>query len=142
MHVKPEQRSRIRIGVEIVVSGGIPERFLDGLQYLVTVMLERTFRRPPAPHNLQSGVVAVRMYAEQTTTWPQTLRQRRDNFGRLEFERRARAIGLGGHDEIVIRRRAAAPRDDGIEQEAVVLAVDDKHRRTLINVVEIGRAHV
>ena len=99
----------------------------------MAVVDERIVVRPDLLDDFHAGIVAVRMDGDQPAAGAERARQRRDHALGLEFERGARAIGLRGDDEIVIGERAAGFRNDRIEQEAVVLAIDDEHDRPLID---------
>ena len=65
--------------------------------------------------------------------------ERRDNALGLEVERRAGAVGLRGDDEVVIGARAAGARNDRIEQEAMVVAIEHEHHRPLVDRVAGAR---
>ena len=73
------------------------------------------------------------MDAEQPPAGPQRPRQRRDDARRLEGDGHAGAIGLGGDDEVVVGPRPALARNDVVEQEAEVVAVDDQRDGTLVD---------
>ena len=73
------------------------------------------------------------MDAEQPAAGPQRARQRRHHLGGLELDRHARAVGLRGDDEIVVGARLALARDDIVEQEAEVVAIDDQRHRALVD---------
>ena len=83
--------------------------------------------------DIHAGIVAVRMNGDQPAAGTERACQRRDHALGLEIERSARAIGLRGDDQIVIGDRAARLRNDRIEQEFVVFAIDHQHDRALID---------
>ena len=62
---------------------------------------------------------------------PKRARKRRDHALDLEVERCAGAIGLRRDHEIVAGDRSAGARQDRLEQEVVVLAIDHQHDRPL-----------
>src|SRR5262249_35978350 len=70
----------------------------------------------------------------------QRLGERRDHALGLELERGARAVGLRGDDEVVVRHRAAGPRDDRIEQELVIVAIEHQHHRPFVDRIAGFRA--
>ena len=71
----------------------------------------------------------------------QRARQRRDHAARLELQRRTRAIGLRGDDQVVFGVGEAAARAHLIEQELVVLAIDHQHDRLFVDRIAAGAAH-
>ena len=85
----------------------------------------RTISRP--------GIAAAGMDAEQAAAGPQRAGERRDHLGGLELDRHARAIGLGGDDEIVVGARGALLGDHVVEQEAEVVAVEHERDRALVD---------
>ena len=80
------------------------------------------------------------MDGDEPAAGAERARQRPDDALGLEVERGARAIGLRGDDEIVIGERAAGPRNDRVEQEAVIFAIDHQHHRAVIDRVAGARA--
>ena len=106
----------------------------------MAVGLEWIVVRPDALHDLDAGIVAARMDRDQASARPQRAGERRDDRLRLELGAGARAIGLRGDDEIEIGIRRPRLRDDRIEQELVVLAVDHEHHRPLVDRVAGLRA--
>ena len=52
---------------------------------------------------------------------------------RMRWSHRARSIRLRCDDEIVIRDGAARLRDDRIEQELVIVAIDHQHDGALVD---------
>src|SRR5262245_22817527 len=81
------------------------------------------------------------MDRDQPSARSQRTGQRRDYALRLEFERSARAIWLRRDDEVVIGDRAARLRNDRIEQEFVILAIDHEDHRALVDWIAGFRAH-
>ena len=91
--------------------------------------------------DLHAGIVAVRMDRDQPAARAERVGERRDHALGLEVERGARAIGLRRDDEVVVGDRAARPRDDRVEQELVVVAIDHQHHRPLVDRIAGLRAH-
>ena len=104
------------------------------------VMDERIVVRPDLLDDFHAGIVAVRMDADQPAAGAERLGQRPDHALGLEVERGAGAIRLRGDDQIVIGDGAAGLRNDRVEQEAVVLAIDHQHDRPLVDRIAGARA--
>jgi hypothetical protein len=82
VHVIAEGRPRIRRGVEIVVARGRTEFALDRAQDRVPVGLEGIIARPDLVDDLDAGVVAVGVEADQPPARPQRARQRKSRGNR------------------------------------------------------------
>jgi hypothetical protein len=85
VHVVAEDRARVGRGVEIVVPRGRAKLVLDLAQDGVAVGLEGIIARPDLIDDLDAGIPAVRMDADQPPARPQRLDQRRHDFGSLEL---------------------------------------------------------
>src|SRR5215471_19555414 len=107
----------------------------------MAVVDERIVARPDLLDDFHAGIVTVRLNADQPAAGTERARERRDHALRLELERSARPIGLRGDDQIVVGERAAWLRNDRIEQEAMILAIDDEYHRALIDRIAGARAN-
>ena len=60
----------------------------------MAIGLERIVARPYLLHDFGAGIVAVRMDGNEPPAGSESVRKRRNNLLRLEFSRRAGAVGL------------------------------------------------
>ena len=86
------------------------------------------------------GSRAVGMNAEQPPARPERPHERRYHARGLELDGHACAIGLRGDHKVVVRAHLALARDDVVEQELEVVAVDDEHDGALVDRVAGFRA--
>ncbi len=77
--------------------------------------------------------MAAGLHGQQPAARREIARQRREHRARLELGRHARAPRLRGEDQVVAFQHLAGPRDDAVEQEFMILAVDHQHRRPRID---------
>ena len=140
VHVVAEHGAAVGIGVEIVAPGIAAKLGTRRAQQIMPAGLERVLVLPDLADDLEARIAAARMDAEQTAARTQRTRQRRHHLGGLELGRHARPIRLRGDDEIVVGARATLVRDDIVEQEAEVVAVDHQRRRPLVDrIAGLGR---
>src|SRR2546422_1748082 len=94
---------------------------------------ERVLARPDALDDLQPGIVAVGMNAEQPAALAQRAHQRCYYFLRLEFERRAGAVRLRRDHHVVVGSTLPALRNHLVQEEAVVVTVDHQRDRMVVD---------
>src|ERR1700684_2210007 len=99
----------------------------------MTAHRERIFSRPYRLDNLQSRILAMGVDSDQPAASPQSPPQWGNNASGAEIDARFGPIGLGGDDQVEIGLGPAGPRDDRIEQKAVVLPVKHQRYRALID---------
>ena len=128
MHVVAEDGAAVGIGVVVEIAPALADLGLERLQQHVPVGLEGPLVGPDLADDLEAGVAAVGLDAEQPAAGPEAPRERGQNLLHLEVGRHPRAVGLRGDDQIVALARAAGARDDRVEQEPVILAVEHQHR--------------
>src|SRR6185437_16368043 len=102
---------------------------LEGREQLMPVDLERVLSRPESLNDLEGGIASAGLNREQAPAGSQAANERREDLLGLELRHHARAPRLGGDDQIVALEDAPRLRNHRVEQEFVVFAVDDEHRR-------------
>ena len=140
VHVVAEDGARVRIGIEVVAPRVAAELGLGRAHQIMARLRERILARPHLLHHFQAGVITMRMDAEQPPTFAEGTHQRRHHLLRLEFQRRASAVGLRGDDHVVLGLALAALRDHVLKQESVIIAVQHQRRRMLVDRVATLRA--
>src|SRR3974390_1315606 len=101
---------------------------------------ERIFSGPNGLNYLHTGVMAVGMDADQPATGPQGPGQWCNDAPGAKADRRFGPVWLRGGDQVETGVAAARPWDDGIEQEAVIVAVKRQHHGALIDRHAAARA--
>ena len=133
MHVVAEQRAIVGVGIEVEVAASRAELLFDRFENLVPVMNERIVVRPHLVNDFHAGVMAMGVDGDEPAARAQRLGKRGDHALGFEVERGARAVGLRGDHQVVIGHGAAGARNDRIEQELVVGAIDHQHDRPLVH---------
>ncbi len=114
---------------------------LHRFEDVVPVVNERVILWPDFLNHLHARVMTVRMDGDQPAARPERARQRRDHALGLELERGAGAVRLRSDDEIVISAGAPGARDDRIEQETVIVAVNYEHYGPFVDRVAGARGN-
>ena len=94
---------------------------------------ERILVGPELAHDLDARVAAVGVDSEQPAAGSERARERGDHFGRFEPGRRAGAVGLRCDHQVVAGARLPLARNDFVQQEAEVLAIDHQRHRALVD---------
>src|SRR6516225_11049614 len=98
----------------------------------MTAYGERVFSRPDCLNNLHARILSVGVDPDQSPTGAQAASQWGDDALGAEINSGFRAIGLGCDNQVEIGLGPARPRNDLVEQEAVVLTIDYQGYRPLI----------
>src|SRR6516165_2675940 len=93
---------------------------------------ERVFSGPDCLNNLDARILSMGVDSNQSPTSTQATRQWGNDALGTEINSGFRAIGLGCDDQVEIGLGPARPRNDLVEQEAVVLTIDYQGYRPLI----------
>src|SRR5439155_8538866 len=101
---------------------------------------ERILARAEPLHALEPRVTPVGLDREQTAGRGEAARERREDLLGLEVRGHAGPPGLRREDEVVAAMLLADMRDDVVEEELVVLAVDDQDGRPHVGRVARLRA--
>src|SRR5262245_23168065 len=82
----------------------------------------------------------MRVDCDQPSTGRERTCQRRDHTARLELQRRPRAIGLRGNDQVVLRLGEATTRADLVEQETMIFPIDHQNDWLFVDWIAAGAA--
>ena len=113
--------------------GGWPEEELDdGFEDAVAIVRKWVVVGPNGADDVHPRILAVRMYGDQPAARTERLGEGRDHAFGFELDRRPRPIGLRGDDEVEIGFGPPGPRNDLVEQKAVVLPIEHQRHRSLV----------
>src|SRR5690348_6323809 len=96
-------------------------------------MDERMIVGPDPLDDLHSWIVTMGVNGDESSAGSECASERRDHALGLEFERRARPVRLRSDHQVVIGLCATRPRNDRIEQEAMIFAIEHEDDRAFVD---------